>query len=114
MDKLKTILAILAIAVLVASATIVIAQYVMTSNTVNVIVSSQATLTLASNTTSTIVGYGVQLTATCSDGSFVGTVTFLDGASPVGTTAASGGVAVLDYTVSTAKTYAFTATATHP
>jgi hypothetical protein len=111
-SKIKYV-AIALIALLSTVTVAVSAQYVMNSNILNHPVSAQATLVLAQNSTSSVVGDGVRLTATCSDTTFTGTVTFLDGVTTIGTANAVAGVATLDYTTATAKTYQFQASATH-
>jgi hypothetical protein len=106
-------LAVALTAILLTVGVSVGAEYVMNSNIVNVPVGAQATLILASNATSAIVGDTIHLTSTCSDATYTGTVTFLDGATSIGTSPAVAGVATLNYVVSAAKTYQFKATGTH-
>jgi hypothetical protein len=109
----------LALALIIIIATVGVsvgAQYVMNSNIINVPVGAQATLALVINGTTTFnaVQYdNVVLTATCSDGSYTGTVTFLDGATAIGTATAAAGIATLTYNVSAVKTYQFKATGIH-
>ena len=98
---------------LIVSAGVAYAVYTMTSSPINYPVYSQATLVLSVNGSSAVVGDIVHLVATCSDGSYAGVITFLDGSNSIGTALSSGGVAILDYQVNTAKTYSFSATGVH-
>ena len=92
------------------------ANYPMNSNIINVPVGAQATLAIVVNGTTTFSAVqfdNVTLTATCSDGSYTGTVTFLDGAVSIGTANAISGIASFTYNVTQAKTYQFKASGTH-
>jgi hypothetical protein len=115
--KLTKAKALIIIGILVVTLTIVAwAAYTMTSNTVNVPVTPQATLSLTVNGTtsfSAIQYDNVTLTATCSDGSFNGVVSFQDGSTPIGTATAVSGIAHFTYNVTAVKTYQFNATALH-
>ena len=111
----NVVLAIILAAILV-TAGVALAAYLITSNTVNVTVLTQATMTLQANSTSLTVGDTVQLTATLSDGAASSglAVTFLDGATTLATVNAdTSGVAVYAYAPA-AGSYVYTATATHP
>lgn len=115
---MSTHLKIIAIVLAVALATVGVAyaSYVMSSNIVNVPVTSQATLSLAVNGTlsfSAVQYDNLTLTATCSDGAYTGTVSFFDGASLIGTAPATAGVARFTFNVTTVKTYALSAQANH-
>jgi hypothetical protein len=92
-----------------------IAAYTMTSNSVLVNVSSQATINLAVDKASITQGDAILLTATVSDGGVSSglTVTFLDGAAAIGTaTTNTAGVATLSLNP-TVGAHTYTATASH-
>lgn len=95
------------------------ANYVMTSNNVSVTVTNSATLTLAVSSSSYILGVGqvpLLLTATCSDSSFTGSVSFVEtspGSMTLGSAFAIAGVATFTWIPTTAGTYVIDATASH-
>ncbi len=113
MNKKTAVAAVTLIVVLIVACTYAYAQYVMTSNSLNHNSTERATILLSQNATTSVVGDTVVLTATCTDASYTGTVTFLDGSTALGTATASGGVAVFNVPINQAKTWTFTATATH-
>ena len=109
----KTLVAV-CVFVFLCSLALAAASYLMTSNTVNTTPTAKATLVLTQDNANPIVGVDtVHYTATCSDTSFNGVVTFKDGTTTLGTATATGGVAVLSYTPTSTTPLAVTATATH-
>ncbi len=106
-----------------AASALIYAQYVMTSNSVTVTVTQQATLALTVNGAASLTSAQgnlptITLTATCSDASFSGTVTFLQGAAgsgtSIGTATAVNGVATLtSWQPSSTGTFNVYATASH-
>lgn len=110
MEK-KIIFAIILVAIL-ACTSIVVASYVMTSDPANTVVSQQADLLLSAPLTA--VQYeNITLVSTCTDASYVGVITFFDGATPIGSNSSIAGVARLTYNVTQVKTYVFTAQGSH-
>jgi hypothetical protein len=89
-------------------------SYLMASNSIAETPQPKYTLTLATNSTSPVIGVDtVKLTATCTDTAFTGTVTFTSGSTSLGTADAVAGVAILNWTP-VAGTFSVVATATHP
>ena len=115
-QTLKTVAAIAIVAVLVATVAIVAANYLITSNNVEVNVTSQATLALIADASTVTVGEDILLTATLSDAMGGVPVQFqLNGGnigSPVNTNIS--GVATYTYTTTSTGLHNFTAVADHP
>ena len=110
-----------AIILLVVAVGYIAAVYTMQSNHVTGPVTSQATLNVtvngsAANGTSYVEGSILTVTATTSDGSAPsGAVTFLNGATIIGTATASGNSASFQWTIPVGTTsYDLHATGTHP
>lgn len=113
-DKKKLILiAAIVLVVVLIGASVAVAAYLMTSNTKPVVVTPQATLTLTTSADTLVLGSTVTLTATCSDTSYTGDVTFYANGSPVATVAAVAGVASYVWTPASASTFNIVATGTH-
>lgn len=111
--KIKQILIILTISAMI-TIPLVSAAYVMTSNTVTTNGTAQATLTLAIDKTAFVQGDSVLLTATVSDQTSGLTITFNEGANPVGTATTNGqGIATLTLTP-TVGSHTYSATGSHP
>lgn len=91
-----------------------VASYVMTSNTVTVIVNNAETLTLTSSLSTAVSGQQITLTATISDQRNGVVVTFYDNGVNVGqATSMGGGIATLTVTPAVG-THSYTATGLHP
>jgi len=112
-SKLKTVGLILVVA-LITVGVVYAVSYFMTSNPVTGTVTPQATLSLALSPSTVTLGDSWTLTATVSDGTGGITVTFLEGASTVGTANTDvSGVASITF-APTVGSHTYTATATHP
>lgn len=93
---------------------LVSAAYVMTSNTVQVTGTAQATLSLISDKSSFVVGSQILLSATVSDQTPGITINFLDGSVSVGTSNTnSQSIATLTLTPQAGQ-HNYTATGSHP
>ena len=112
--KLRTVALILAVALLTVG--VAYAVYLMTSNTVNVNVTSQAALTLTVDKTSIVQGESITLTVTASDGAVCAgvAVDFKEGASTLATINMNS-VGVATYTFAPAVgSHTYFAEADHP
>lgn len=108
------IVGFVAVSVILAAIAVAYAVYVMNSPPVSGTVGAQATLGLALNPTTIIQGEQWTLTATVSDATSGITVTFVEGATTVGTAVTDvSGVATLTLTPSVGF-HMYSATATHP
>ena len=111
----KAVLAIILIVILSVTA-VVVASYIMTSNSINVPTTTQATLSLTVNGTTTLsaIQYeNVTLRTVCSDAAYTGTVTFKDGGYTIGTNSSVAGIAYFQVNLTQAKVYAFSAEGSH-
>jgi hypothetical protein len=114
--KVVTKLAAVTIALLAASIICFVgATYLLSSNTVNITVTPQATMSLSANATSVVSGVSaIELTATISDNSPGITVTFLQDGVSIGTANTDGAGTAKFVTGILTASHAYTATATHP
>ncbi len=111
--KLKAALIVVAVALAIIIP-VAVASYLMASNTVDIDVTAQESLTLSTSATSITLGDSVTLTATCSDTAFTGTVAFTANGVSIGSSSATAGVATLLWTPNAINTYTVQASATHP
>jgi hypothetical protein len=112
----KNILILLcAVLILATVAGVAVASYIMTSNTVITNPTAQATLILTQdNSTPIVLVDTVLYTATCSDLTFSGQVTFKDGSTTLDTITAVNGIATLAYIPTSTTQLSVIATAEYP
>lgn len=110
--NLKIVSVLVALALLGALAFGVYGAYVMTSPPITINEQAHATLLLTTNSTTFALGDIITLTATCSDITYSGQITFLEGTQNIGSAFAVSGVAHVNVQP-TSGSHTYTASATH-